>query len=32
MSALLALAAKDGKSAFVLVAYLPGVAFWALDG
>jgi hypothetical protein len=27
-----ALAAKDTKPALVLIAYLPGVAFWALDG
>jgi hypothetical protein len=32
VAALFALAAKDTKPALVLVAYLPGLAFWALDG
>lgn len=32
VAALFALAAKDTKPALVLVAYLPGVVFWALDG
>jgi hypothetical protein len=32
VSALFALAAKDAKPTLVLVAYLPGVMFWLLDG
>jgi hypothetical protein len=32
VAALFALAAKDTKPALVLIAYLPGVVFWALDG
>jgi hypothetical protein len=32
VSALFALAAKDTNPALVLIAYLPGVVFWALDG
>jgi hypothetical protein len=32
VTALFALAAKDAKPALVLIAYLPGVVFWALDG
>ncbi len=32
VAALFALAAKDAKPTLVLIAYLPGVAFWALDG
>ena len=32
VAALFALGAKDAKPALVLVAYLPGVMFWALDG
>jgi hypothetical protein len=32
IAALFALAAKDTKPALVLIAYLPGVMFWALDG
>jgi hypothetical protein len=32
VAALFALAAKDTKSSVVLIAYLPCLAFWALDG
>jgi hypothetical protein len=32
VSALLALAANDGRAHFVLVAYFPTIAFWVLDG
>jgi hypothetical protein len=32
VAALFALAAKDTTPSLVLIAYLPGVAFWALDG
>jgi hypothetical protein len=32
VSALFALAAKDTKPTLVLIAYLPGLAFWTLDG
>jgi hypothetical protein len=32
VAALFALATKDGNPSLVLVAYLPGVVFWALDG
>lgn len=32
VAALFALAAKDTKPALVLIAYLPGLIFWALDG
>jgi hypothetical protein len=32
VAALFALAAKDTKPVLVLIAYLPSVMFWALDG
>jgi hypothetical protein len=32
VSALMALAAKDSKVTFILLAYLPAVVFWFLDG
>lgn len=32
VAALFALAAKDAKPSFVLIAFLPGIVFWALDG
>lgn len=32
VAALFALAAKDADSRFVLVAYLPSILFWILDG
>lgn len=32
VAALFALAAKDTKPALVLIAYLPALVFWALDG
>lgn len=32
VSALFALAAKDTKPALLLIAYLPGMMFWGLDG
>ena len=32
ISAIFALAAKDSKPGFALIAYFPAVAFWALDG
>jgi hypothetical protein len=32
VAALFALAAKDTKPAVVLIAYLPAVMFWTLDG
>lgn len=31
VAALFALAAKDSKEAFILVAYFPAVLFWILD-
>lgn len=32
MSALFALSARDANVRFVLLAYIPAVAFWGLDG
>ncbi|MFN1617637.1 hypothetical protein [Vibrio rotiferianus] len=32
VAAIFALAAKDSKSAFVLIAYFPAIMFWLLDG
>lgn len=32
LAGIFALAAKDSDSRFVLVAYLPAIAFWQLDG
>jgi hypothetical protein len=32
VAALFALAAKDSRPALVLIAYLPALVFWALDG
>jgi hypothetical protein len=32
VAALFALAAKDTNPALILIAYLPAVVFWALDG
>jgi hypothetical protein len=32
ISALFALSAKDADRGFALLAYIPGIAFWGLDG
>ncbi|MDD0976882.1 hypothetical protein [Pseudomonas fontis] len=32
ISALFALSAKDSDKGFALLAYIPGIAFWGLDG
>ena len=32
ISALFALSAKDADKGFALLAYIPGLAFWGLDG
>ncbi|MBN0372135.1 hypothetical protein JTM65_35625, partial [Pseudomonas aeruginosa] len=32
ISALFALSAKDADKGFALLAYIPGIAFWGLDG